>query len=103
MDTESLKNLGWLLLWGGLFFVMMRYGCGAHMMRGGSHESHGGRAGSTRDPVCGMDTSPENAVAAATHAGQTYYFCSKSCRDKFELAPENYLNATGSTRGQACH
>ena len=37
MDAESLKSLGWLLLWGGLFFVMMRYGCGAHMMGGHGH------------------------------------------------------------------
>ena len=40
MDTESLKSLGWFLLWGGLFFVMMRYGCGRHLM--GGHSGHGG-------------------------------------------------------------
>lgn len=42
MDAESLKSLAWLLLWGGLFFVMMRYGYGAHMMGGRGHGSHGG-------------------------------------------------------------
>jgi hypothetical protein len=25
MDLDALKNVGWLLPWGGLFFVMMRY------------------------------------------------------------------------------
>jgi hypothetical protein len=24
----------WLIVWGGLFYLMMRYGCGAHMMDG---------------------------------------------------------------------
>lgn len=30
MDTEALKSLAWFLVWGGLFFAMMPYGCGAH-------------------------------------------------------------------------
>ena len=42
MDAESLKSLGWLLLWGGLFYLMMRYGCGAHMMGGHGGHNHGG-------------------------------------------------------------
>jgi YHS domain-containing protein len=89
MDAESLKSLGWLLLWGGLFFVMMRYGCGAHMMGGHGH------TGGDKDPVCGMDVDPRNAAAATLHAGKTYHFCSRSCRDKFEQVPEQYLNAPG--------
>ena len=39
MDTESLKSLGTLLFWGLLFFLMMRFGCGAHMM--GEYGYHG--------------------------------------------------------------
>jgi YHS domain-containing protein len=96
MDPESLKSLGWLLLWGGLFFVIMRYGCGAHMMgghgHGGGHGGHG-HAGGEKDPVCGMDVNPQSAAAATLHAGRTYYFCSRSCRDKFEQSPEQYLKA----------
>lgn len=104
MDAESLKSLGWLLLWGGLFYVMMRYGCGAHMMRG--HAGHGGRDGAApdgdiKDPVCGMTVDQENAAAAAVRAGTTYYFCSTSCRDKFEQAPEKYTGA--STQGGNQH
>jgi YHS domain-containing protein len=90
MDAESLKSLGWLLLWGGLFFIMMRYGCGAHMM--GGHGGHSGHtSGNAKDPVCGMDVDPRKATAAAAHEGKTYYFCSTSCRNKFEQAPEKYL------------
>ncbi|MFN7085227.1 MAG: YHS domain-containing protein [Burkholderiales bacterium] len=94
MDAESLKSLGWLLLWGGLFFVMMRYGCGAHMM--GSH-GHGGHGGGTKDPVCGMDVDPQKAAATAVREGVTYYFCSTSCRDKFEQAPEKYAGAAAQS------
>lgn len=92
MDADSLKSLGWLLLWGGLFFVMMRYGCGAHMTGGHGHGGHR-EAGEARDPVCGMDVNPQSAAASTLHTGTTYYFCSRSCRDKFEQAPEQYLKA----------
>jgi YHS domain-containing protein len=96
MDTESLKSLGWLLVWGGLFFVMMRYGCGAHMMGGHRHGGHGGHGDATpgggdKDPVCGMTVNSSNAAAAAVRDGKTYLFCSASCRDKFEQAPDKYL------------
>ena len=100
MDTESLKSLGSLLLWGGLFFVLMRYGCGAHMMGGhGAHGGHGGQKGTMpddeiKDPVCGMMVDPKNAAAAAVRDGTTHYFCSTSCRDKFEQAPEKYVRAS---------
>ena len=95
MDAESIKSLLWILLWGGLFFLMMRYGCGAHIM--GGHGHHGGHGeteptagGKNKDPVCGMTVDPKNAAAAAVHGGQTYYFCSTSCRDEFEKDPEKY-------------
>ena len=101
MDTESLKSLGWFLLWGGVFFVMMRYGCGRHMM--GGHGGHGDAApgGEAKDPVCGMTVDPKNAAAAAVRGGNTVYFCSTSCRDKFERAPEQYIGA--ATQGGHQH
>jgi putative ABC transport system ATP-binding protein len=37
-----------------------------------------------RDPVCGMEVDPENAPAAITVEGVTYYFCARGCRDEFE-------------------
>ena len=108
MDAESLKSLGWLLIWGGLFFVMMRYGCGAHMMGGHGHGGHGGAkpVGDTKDPVCGMSVDPRKAAAAAVREGMTYYFCSTSCRDKFEQAPEKYAGASaqgGHQQGEHHH
>ncbi|MGE0559754.1 MAG: YHS domain-containing protein [Burkholderiales bacterium] len=96
MDTENLKNLGWLLVWGALFFVMMRYGCGAHMMGGhGKHGKHRDPApdGETKDPVCGMSISPGKAGATAVAEGRIYYFCSITCREKFERSPEKYVGS----------
>lgn len=97
MDLESLKGLGWLLLWGALFFIMMRYGCGAHMMGGHRHGARAGpegpaSGGETKDPVCGMGVDPKSAAAASVHGGRTFYFCSASCRDRFEKAPEKYAD-----------
>lgn len=43
-----------------------------------------------RDPVCGMEVDPETAAARAEHEGKTYYFCSKSCEEKFKAEPEKY-------------
>jgi YHS domain-containing protein len=100
MDPESLKSLGTLLFWGLLFILMMRFGCGAHMMGGhghGGHDKHG--AGSQeRDPVCGMTVDPEKAAGASVHAGKTYYFCSTSCLDEFEKEPARY--AAAAARGE---
>ena len=44
----------------------------------------------TKDPVCGMTVDPANARSAA-HSGQTFYFCSESCRQKFVANPQQYL------------
>jgi P-type Cu+ transporter len=35
------------------------------------------------DPICGMTVSPETAAAKYEHDGETVYFCSIGCRDKF--------------------
>lgn len=110
MDAESLKSLVSILLWGGLFFLMMRYGCGSHIMGGHGHGSHGGHGGhgnpgpatgnENKDPVCGMTVDPKNAAAASVHGGQTYYFCSTTCRDKFEKAPGQYVAAAAQDKQQ---
>src|SRR5258708_6923871 len=46
-----------------------------------------------RDPVCGMTVDPTTAAAHLEHHGHTYYFCAKSCAQKFSASPEKYLNA----------
>jgi YHS domain-containing protein len=80
-----------LLLFAGFFFLMMRFGCGAHMAHGG-HGHHGaGDAPDHTDPVCGMKV-PTTAGYGKMHDGSLYRFCSRSCLDKFEADPDHYLN-----------
>ena len=67
-----MEGLGSLLLFAALFYFMMRFGCGAHMVHGhgggrGEHSGHGGHGGhergpAARDPVCGMDVKEETSV-----------------------------------------
>jgi len=39
------------------------------------------------DPVCGMAFPEERAVEQLERAGEVFYFCSLSCRQKFEVRP----------------
>ncbi|CDW96203.1 conserved exported hypothetical protein [Thiomonas arsenitoxydans] len=97
-------TLLYLLLIAGVFFVMMRFGCGAHVMGHGGHEGHdraGGGAGGASggpapdkavDPVCGMSVDTATA-RSAVYRGRPYWFCSAEHRDQFEAAPERYAMA----------
>src|SRR5216684_4321133 len=49
-----------------------------------------------KDPVCGMMVASEKAAAKVEHAGKTYYFCSKSCAERFSHDPETFLAAPGT-------
>ncbi len=109
-----------VLIWGGLFFLMMRFGCGSHMFarrsgagsdKGASAEGGGccGSGGGKRpeeaadaerltwvapekdtDPVCGKTVSTAEA-RPSVYDGQVYYFCSRECREAFEVLPEQYV------------
>ncbi|MEX2496285.1 MAG: heavy metal translocating P-type ATPase [Woeseia sp.] len=48
------------------------------------------KAERARDPVCGMNVDPASARSLSI-AGQTHYFCSAGCREKFAADPERYL------------
>ena len=43
------------------------------------------------DPVCGMKVDPSKAAGRTEHKGNTYYFCSPGCLEKFRSDPERYL------------
>ncbi|HXG86063.1 MAG TPA: heavy metal translocating P-type ATPase [Pyrinomonadaceae bacterium] len=67
----------------------------------------------TIDPVCGMEIDPNGAAGTSEFAGETFYFCSPACKEKFDAAPQNYIKsqdnktennsngANGLTTGQA--
>ena len=91
----------YLLFWAGLFFVMMRFGCGAHIMGHGhhgrhSHENEAGdglrEPGMAVDPVCGMEVATPGAKSSL-YRGKAFYFCSATCRDKFEQTPQQWAGA----------
>ena len=98
-----MEGLLWFLIIGGLFYVMMRYGCGAHAVHGhgshGGHAGHGGGEGGHTDPVCGMTVAAGQGYGKM-HEGTLYRFCSRNCLDKFEADPGKYLKpASGGTGG----
>ncbi len=101
MDT-----LLYFAFWAGIIFVMMRFGCGRHMMGHGDGQEHnqaqGGNAGTAGaeprriapgkdvDPVCGNTASIDKSKPSFFD-GYVYYFCSRECREVFEAAPETYV------------
>lgn len=104
---ETLLYFG---LWAALIFLMMRFGCGAHVMgRGHGHGRAGTAAGPDAaaasagplrwtppardiDPVCGKSVATARAKSSVFE-GLVYYFCSRDCREVFEAAPEVYVAA----------
>jgi YHS domain-containing protein len=47
-----------------------------------------------RDPVCGMDVVPTQAVTTSLYKDQTYYFCARTCKAQFDKDPAQYLHPT---------
>jgi Cu+-exporting ATPase len=45
------------------------------------------------DPVCGMKIDPEKASSKQDYEGQTYYFCGRSCAEKFKENPASFLTS----------
>lgn len=50
------------------------------------------------DPVCGMTVTAATAAAAWPYDGQTYYFCSVGCFERFKRDPEDYIDLDPSER-----
>jgi len=42
------------------------------------------------DPVCGMMVDEKRAKLKTSYKGETYYFCSPVCQQRFEANPEKY-------------
>lgn len=97
----------------GFFFLMMRFGCGAHVMGHGhgQHERRGSGLLQDRynarwvppetamDPVCGM-TVRTDVAKSSVYEGRVYYFCSAEHRDTFESAPGRYAGARTNTEAK---
>ena len=44
-----------------------------------------------KDVVCGMQVDPTKAAGTSQYNGKTYYFCSKSCKNRFDANPAQYV------------
>lgn len=98
-----MNSIIYFLLSAALIFVMMRFGCGAHVLgHGHRHRGTGRTSGEitppreATDPVCGMTVEPAGAKSSV-HDGRVYYFCSQGCREKFEVAPLAYAKSGGAS------
>ncbi len=63
-----------------------------HVVMHDSHGSHGTHTLALKDPVCGM-TVTERSEHRQQHSGKQYYFCSASCKIKFNANPSQYTTA----------
>ena len=55
------------------------------------HRNHPPAGGDVLDPVCGMTVDPAKARHRFVHEGETFFFCSAGCREKFAAEPARYL------------
>jgi uncharacterized protein len=55
-----------------------------------NRDRFGGGSGYAKDPVCGMQVATSQAPARAGHGGQTAYFCSDRCQQRFLAEPSRY-------------
>src|SRR5687768_15489859 len=46
------------------------------------------------DPVCHMTVDPTTAAGSYDYNGQTYYFCSIHCLEKFKRDPQSFLESS---------
>jgi YHS domain-containing protein len=94
--------------WCALNLLMTLFSCGAYVGHGYRHQESRDRGDSSIvgrslfwipsekdvDPVCGITVEmgePELTI----HEGRVYYFCSQSCRDRFEADPTSYVKHIG--------
>lgn len=102
MKVSSILSI---IIFGGLFYLMMRRGgCGmGHRGHGGhgsgdgqgrhsNHEEGSGSGGSRmiKDPVCGVFVDLQTSISSK-HMGQNFYFCSPACKENFDKEPMKYI------------
>ena len=47
----------------------------------------------TTDPVCGMTVAREQAAGKSEYQGTTFYFCSTTCKRRFDADPAKFASA----------
>jgi YHS domain-containing protein len=102
MKVSSILSI---IIFGGLFYLMMRkggcgmghrghggYGSGDGQGRHSNHEEGSGSGGSRmiKDPVCGVFVDLQTSISSK-HMGQNFYFCSPACKENFDKEPMKYI------------
>jgi YHS domain-containing protein len=80
-------NIAFLLLIAVLGVRFLRTG-GVAMLK---EMEHPPSESQERDPVCGMPVLAEEGRETAFFAGVRYWFCSRGCREAFEMNPARYV------------
>lgn len=108
-----MEALLYFAFWAAFIFLMMRFGCGAHIL-GHRHGNTDGCAKENRthlrwvppvhdrDPVCKKVVETKNAKPSV-YAGSVYYFCSRECRERFEAAPQLYVTSDDTPELEHSH
>ena len=89
-----------LLIFGAVFYLLMRWGCGARMVHGLALSGRVGTVGTSAghvgvealDPVCGMTVKEADSISEE-HGGRVFRFCSEDCHSRFKAHPEIYTNS----------
>jgi P-type Cu+ transporter len=55
------------------------------------------------DPVCGMSIEEKDAATTTVYEGRTYFFCSPSCKTKFDQNPQTFLSAQAAPVSEPMH
>jgi len=55
------------------------------------HEPPDKNAVTAIDPVCGMTVDTSKAAGSFSHGGETYFFCSLHCLERFRTDPESFI------------
>lgn len=68
------------------------------------HEAHPPTKATVKDVVCGMDVIPGQARGGShQHHGETFWFCSLKCKEKFVAHPGAYLSPAPPTPSSQPH
>ena len=67
-----------------------------------NHHRHMAEPGtkSATDPVCGMQVTIKDGVRSQDYDGETFYFCSDGCQEKFKDDPYFYASGNAREAGQ---
>jgi len=90
------------ILFAVFFYLMMRFGCGAHMTHGHHGKEKHSKPTTTIDPVCGVNVAEDEGYGKL-HDGTLFRFCSKKCLNKFDQDPQKYISQVSVNKNEEHH